>query len=820
MKKSIIGLTVVSGLLFGMSSCTENKEITPEIVNPTTITLNSMEIGGTFHISPARNVVMDWTSNAPSVVKVDDDGIITALKVGGATIIAEEKGTDYRETFSITVVEKQIPTKKVVVGIGTSYQLKEGTELPINVTVLNADEADLELTSSNTAVFTIENRVITAQGEGTAQIKAVIGDVIEYANVVVTKEAVVAPSITSNFNTFKLVQGSDDIMGHPCKLMILPSSITAKAKAEVSDRNLANCVSLDGRTFYIWSDKDGIAGEGQIVFTVPGTDLKLTVDLVVTAKAVDAVVSDIKLETVNKKFIVGEKFMFATTVLPSNAKDKTLTWNSNDNSIVTVDNNGLATAVKAGSTTITVESSNGVKKTIAVSVSDSDFTMFNYVNGHKSSMNKLASNKLTSGAACINKGAKAEFSFVTPQPLFNINKETGEITSKDYLRVGTYEMEVKAVDALNISNRTVDDKEFMTSRIKFEVKSDFAVLNNDAKIHIQESELLDPSKIDAIVFSIDENYKFNSNRLDCSLVTYESVIDKNYKLTKIEKSKVSINSLAKFEGNKVTVDISSLENNFKSDLEYTIVVKGFEELDDKNNSSDKEFIKEIKIHAPKMTSVSTKSDLRSLRIEQVKIGDEDFKSLTKESNKWGVALRGNENSEAHFVLKDVSNKENNIDIAGLFIVKDFYSNGKLLINEDVAESGKYDLRFDVTDANKCDECIKGAEINYNANIEVIVNKLVIPSNLYNTEKHNGKRGAVIVDIASDKNFSLKDNSKYSFSISDKDFTIDADGTVIAKDEAKNVLHKDVKISIIFKADSWSSDETEVVSYTLDLEVNA
>ena len=56
---------------------------------------------------------------------------------------------------------------------------------------------------------------------------------------------------------------------------------------------------------------------------------------------------------------IGGTQQLTATVLPSNATNQTVTWESNDNSIATVDNDGLVTAVAEGSATITVTTVDG-----------------------------------------------------------------------------------------------------------------------------------------------------------------------------------------------------------------------------------------------------------------------------------------------------------------------------------------------------------------------------------------------------------------------------------------------------------------------------
>ena len=74
-------------------------------------------------------------------------------------------------------------------------------------------------------------------------------------------------------------------------------------------------------------------------------------------------VKTLKIETkTNTPVNVGEKLAIEYTIQPENATDKSLTWESSDPAIATVDNAGVVTAVAPGKVTISAATNDGSKK--------------------------------------------------------------------------------------------------------------------------------------------------------------------------------------------------------------------------------------------------------------------------------------------------------------------------------------------------------------------------------------------------------------------------------------------------------------------------
>ena len=83
-------------------------------------------------------------------------------------------------------------------------------------------------------------------------------------------------------------------------------------------------------------------------------------------------VTDITLSASSLSMMKGETQTITATVLPENATDKSLTFASDNESVATVTNEGVVTALSKGSATITVSSVSNpaISKTVAVTVSE------------------------------------------------------------------------------------------------------------------------------------------------------------------------------------------------------------------------------------------------------------------------------------------------------------------------------------------------------------------------------------------------------------------------------------------------------------------
>ncbi len=84
----------------------------------------------------------------------------------------------------------------------------------------------------------------------------------------------------------------------------------------------------------------------------------------------ETVVEATKIKLNKKSVKIGQKgtYQLVATVTPSNATDATVTWKSSNSKVAKVDSNGLVTAKKKGTATITATTSNGLTATCKIKV--------------------------------------------------------------------------------------------------------------------------------------------------------------------------------------------------------------------------------------------------------------------------------------------------------------------------------------------------------------------------------------------------------------------------------------------------------------------
>ena len=328
------------------------QEIIPKLVRPDVTGVNIKETTITIDLGKPYTIEYEllpkdaeskvkWTSSAPTVAMVEN-GVVTGLKEGKATITATTLKNNFTDTVSVTVIDSTKPTgiklvdeETVIIDLGETRELKYKL-LP------NTAESSVIWSSSAATNVGVNNGIVTGLKEGTAVIT-------------------VKPSKNTNLKdtiTIKVVDSKK-----PTGIQLEDEGVVVIDLGE--ERELGYKLLPDiAESDVTWSSSGtttvSVAGgivkglkEGIATITVKTKKNGLTdtvkVQVVDSTKPTGIELKDEGTVEVN----LNQPYTLEYTLLPDTAVTE-LTWTSSDSKIATV-KDGIVTGVKEGTATITVK---------------------------------------------------------------------------------------------------------------------------------------------------------------------------------------------------------------------------------------------------------------------------------------------------------------------------------------------------------------------------------------------------------------------------------------------------------------------------------
>ena len=163
----------------------------------------------------------------------------------------------------------------------------------------------------------------------------------------------------------------DDLAAAPDIALNKSSLILEKGKGE---RLIASFTPADTpNQGHTWSssapdiatvDETGMVsgvGLGESTITVTALDGRKTAKCQVTVTDKIINVTGVSLSETEEILVAGDNLQLEAIIVPSTATDKTVTWESSDNKVASVDGKGVVTAITEGNTTITATTNDGDK---------------------------------------------------------------------------------------------------------------------------------------------------------------------------------------------------------------------------------------------------------------------------------------------------------------------------------------------------------------------------------------------------------------------------------------------------------------------------
>ena len=233
----------------------------------------------------------------------------------------------------------------------TSMTLIEGDSQTITATISPSDAENKTILwiSSNSSVASVRGGVVTAIAPGTATITAKTEDGAKTATCKVTVVAKVYPvtSVSLDKTSASLTEGETITL----TATVNPDNATNKNVSwKSSNTSVASVV--DGKVTALK------AGTTTITVTTEDGNKTATCNITVNAKVYP--VTGVSLDKTTASLTEGETITLTATVNPDNATNKNVSWKSSNTSVASVVD-GKVTALKAGTTTITVTTEDGNK---------------------------------------------------------------------------------------------------------------------------------------------------------------------------------------------------------------------------------------------------------------------------------------------------------------------------------------------------------------------------------------------------------------------------------------------------------------------------
>ena len=258
-----------------------------------------------------------WTSYFSSVVEIKEDVLATSLALD-----ITEASLAPNETLTLTA-----------------------TLLPEDVT-----NSALSWTSSNESVATVDaNGVVTtvADGEATITVSTTDGSELSASCKVTVKTNILATSLALD------VTGASSAPNETLTLTatLLPEDVTNPALSWTSSNEAVATVDANGVVTAV--------ADGEATITVSTTDgSELSASCKVTVKT-NILATSLALDVTEASLAPNETLLLTATLLPEDVTNPLLSWSSSNESVATVDANGVVTAVADGEATITVSTTDG-----------------------------------------------------------------------------------------------------------------------------------------------------------------------------------------------------------------------------------------------------------------------------------------------------------------------------------------------------------------------------------------------------------------------------------------------------------------------------
>lgn len=306
-------------------------------------------------VSPAtacKNVVFESLNG--DVLSVDAEGNITGQKQGTAKIIA--KGAINHNIIGeidFSVLDPDDPDMRDLRQTISSLRLELGETYKASVTYCpsNVKSPNITWTSSASSIVSVSSDgTIAAKAIGTADITATCNGISSSCRVTVGKTEIAVQSIGFLNDSLTLIYNKNELN-------------TGKVDVEVLPDNASNPIvtftSSDPDVVSVDANGNLIAKKAGLVNITASSSNGIEASCIVSSVSL---VEKININATTLSLKLGGSAQIKTAVTPEGSlNERDLVWESSDESVITVDENGIVTSVGEGQAVISVKTTyNGI----------------------------------------------------------------------------------------------------------------------------------------------------------------------------------------------------------------------------------------------------------------------------------------------------------------------------------------------------------------------------------------------------------------------------------------------------------------------------
>ncbi|QTD79391.1 putative structural protein [Escherichia phage vB_EcoM_fHy-Eco03] len=340
--------TITAKTVDGGYDATCSVKVIPAIVRVTGVTLDQdgpldLEINDTQQLSAtvtpddATDKTVVWDTTDANVLIVSAEGLVTCVGEGIASITVTTNDGGFTDSVEIKVTNPNIAVTGVAWATNSPTKVSIGHQVQTKIVITpdNATNKKVSYNSSNPDAVTVDtNGVIYGQSPGTSTITVTTDDGGLEASFVAacTEVAVITPDGLGGIPIGGTQQFTYTVSPSDAELTNIRYESADPAIATVDSSGVVTGVASGGCNIWIYA-------------TSNGADISAATWAQISEK--------VQVYPQYAEWLVGNTKQLDVEIYPSDSKSVTVTYESSDDTIISVDANGLMTAKSEGSATIT-----------------------------------------------------------------------------------------------------------------------------------------------------------------------------------------------------------------------------------------------------------------------------------------------------------------------------------------------------------------------------------------------------------------------------------------------------------------------------------